>query len=220
MSQQSDVSLANQGFADFRSELNLILAALNSSHSGSSRPASAVAGTFWLDTTSATAPILKHYDGTDDITCMTFNYTANTVDMSDSAFDLINDTTPQLGGALDGQDNTVSQINLKDYGTITSALGSVSGATTLDLSTANHFTLTIGGTTTLSFTNPTASDELCGFVVNITNGASSTLNFPSSVDWPSATAPTLSTSGTDTLVFWTYDGGTNYKGALVGAAFA
>ena len=85
MSQQSDVSLANQGFADFRSELNLILAAFNTNHSGSSRPSSAVAGSFWLDSTSATASMLKHFDGSDDITVMTFNYTANTVDMTDSS---------------------------------------------------------------------------------------------------------------------------------------
>ena len=49
MAQQSDVSLANQGFADFRSELNNILSAFNTSHSGSSRPASAVAARSGLE---------------------------------------------------------------------------------------------------------------------------------------------------------------------------
>ena len=39
-----------------------------------------------------------------------------------SAFDLVSDLTPQLGAALDGQDNTVSEINLKDYGEITNAI--------------------------------------------------------------------------------------------------
>ena len=123
MSQQSDVSLANQGFADFRSELNLILAAFNTNHSGSSRPSSAVAGSFWLDTTSATAPILKHFDGSDDITIMTFNYTANTVDMTDSSvtFDIVNDTSPQLGGQLDvnGQalgDGTLELLKFSETG--------------------------------------------------------------------------------------------------------
>jgi hypothetical protein len=42
MSQVSDVVLANQGFASFRTELNNILGALNSTmHVGSSRPSSA-----------------------------------------------------------------------------------------------------------------------------------------------------------------------------------
>jgi hypothetical protein len=79
MSQQSDVAIANQGFADFRAELNLILAAFNTNHSGSSRPSSSVAGSFWLDSSIATAPILKHFDGADDIAVMTFNYSTNTV---------------------------------------------------------------------------------------------------------------------------------------------
>ena len=52
MAQVSDVSLANQGFSAFRTELNNILAALNSMHSGTSRPSSAVQGTIWLDTTN------------------------------------------------------------------------------------------------------------------------------------------------------------------------
>ena len=41
MAQVSDVSLANQGFSAFRTELNNILSAINSSHSGSSAPGSA-----------------------------------------------------------------------------------------------------------------------------------------------------------------------------------
>ena len=44
MAQVSDVSLANQGFSAFRTELNNILAALNSMHSGTSRPSSATTG--------------------------------------------------------------------------------------------------------------------------------------------------------------------------------
>ena len=38
MAQVSDVSLANQGFSAFRTELNNILTALNTSHLGTSAP--------------------------------------------------------------------------------------------------------------------------------------------------------------------------------------
>ena len=68
MSQATDFSIANQSFPSFRSDLNTVLGAINTSNSGTSRPASAVNGTFWLDTTTASAPILKFFDGTDDIT--------------------------------------------------------------------------------------------------------------------------------------------------------
>jgi hypothetical protein len=85
MAQHSDYNIANQGFPAFRTDLNNVLSAINTLNSGTSRPASAVAGSLWLDTTSATAPILKYYDGADDITLATINHSANTVDFNDSA---------------------------------------------------------------------------------------------------------------------------------------
>ena len=101
MSQVSDVSLANIGFSAFRSELNDILGAINTSHIGSSAPGSIAQGTIWIDTSAgATGWVLKLYDGAGHITLGTINSTANTVDWSDSSvtFDIVNDTTPQLGG--------------------------------------------------------------------------------------------------------------------------
>ena len=105
MSQVSDVSLANQSFGNFRSELNNILGALNSMHSGTSRPSSATTGTIWLDTTNSGSNSLeiKFFDGSDDITFATVNTSANTINFTDStvAFDIVNDTSPQLGADLD-----------------------------------------------------------------------------------------------------------------------
>ena len=97
------MNIANQGFPAFRSDLNSALSAINSSQSVTSRPSGAVAGTVWLDTTNATNTTLKFYDGADDISLAQFDYSANTVNWLDStvATDLINDTTPQLGGQLD-----------------------------------------------------------------------------------------------------------------------
>ena len=73
MSQVSDVSIANQGFSAFRTELNNILGALNSMHSGTSRPSSATTGTMWLDTTNSGSNSLeiKFFDGSDDISVAT-----------------------------------------------------------------------------------------------------------------------------------------------------
>ena len=102
---QHDYNIANQSFPSFRTDLNNVLSAVNSSNSGTSRPSGAVEGTIWLDTTVAATPTLKFYDGSDDITFATFNTTANTVNVSDSAFDIVTDTTPQLGGDLDVNGN-------------------------------------------------------------------------------------------------------------------
>ena len=110
MSQVSDVSIANQGFSAFRTELNNILGALNSSHIGSSAPASLAQGSLWIDTSAgATGWVLKLYDGAGHISLGTINSTANTVDWTDSSvtFDIVNDTSPQLGGNLDTNSHNI-----------------------------------------------------------------------------------------------------------------
>jgi hypothetical protein len=125
-----------------------------------------------------------------------------------------------LSGQLTGADQTVSAINLKDYGEITNALGNATGATTIDLTLGNSVTATTTGATTWTFSNPTASDELCSFSLKLVNGGSAAQTWPASVDWPAATAPTLTASGTDVLVFITCDGGTTWYGFVAGLALA
>ena len=102
---QHDMNIANQSFPDFRTDLNNALTALNTMHSGTSRPSGAAAGTLWLDTTNSgsNSLVVKFFDGSDDITFATVNTSANTVDFTDSSvtFDIVNDTSPQLGGDLD-----------------------------------------------------------------------------------------------------------------------
>jgi hypothetical protein len=106
---QHDYNIANQSFPSFRTDLNNVLSAVNSSNSGTSRPSGAVEGTIWLDTTVAATPTLKFYDGSDDISLATIDYSANTVNWLDSTVvaDLVNDTTPQLGGQLDVNGNAI-----------------------------------------------------------------------------------------------------------------
>ena len=107
---QHDYNIANQSFPSFRTDLNNVLSAINTSNSGTSRPSGAVAGTIWLDTTSATTPTLKYYDGADDISLATLDHSANTVNWLDNSvsFDIVNDTTPQLGGDLDPNSNKIA----------------------------------------------------------------------------------------------------------------
>jgi hypothetical protein len=59
MTQVSQITLDNQAFSTFRSNLNNSMNALNSQHIGSSRPASAVAGTIWLDNSVANTIAMK-----------------------------------------------------------------------------------------------------------------------------------------------------------------
>ena len=102
---QHDYDIANQSFPDFRTDLNNALSALNTMHSGTNRPSGAAVGTLWLDTTNSGSNSLelKFFDGSDDISFATVDTSANTINFIDSAVasDLVNDTSPQLGGDLD-----------------------------------------------------------------------------------------------------------------------
>ena len=150
---QHDFVINNQGFPAFRSDLNDFLNAVRTTHSGTSLPSGAVAGTIWLDTTSATAPILKYYDGTDNITLATINHTANTVDFNDSA---ISTPLAVTGNATAGAelrlpedtDNGTNYVAIKAPDSIASNL-------TLTLPSAdgtNGQALITNGSGTLSFT--------------------------------------------------------------------
>ena len=127
--------------------------------------------------------------------------------------------TTTLGGAIAGADNQVGRVNLIDYGEVTNAIGSTGGGSqTIDLALGNNVVATVDTSgNTFVFSNPTASDELCGFTLFLTNGGSQTVTWPGTVDWAGGTAPTLTTSGLDILVFLTTDGGTIWHGMVASA---
>jgi hypothetical protein len=125
-------------------------------------------------------------------------------------------------GTQNFADNTAQRLNLLDYAEVTNAIGGTGGGTQdIDLTLGNSVTATVDtSANTFTFSNPTATDELCGFTLILTNGGSQTVTWPASVDWPAATAPTLTAAGVDKLVFETVDGGTTWTGNLAGAAYA
>jgi hypothetical protein len=117
---QHDYNIANQSFPSFRTDLNNVLSAINTSNSGTSRPSGAVAGTIWLDTSGGvTAYILKFYDGADDIALGTINTTANTVDWTDSSVTLganSVDSDQYVDGSIDQEhlaDEVVNEAKLQ-----------------------------------------------------------------------------------------------------------
>jgi len=110
---QHDYNIANQGFPAFRSDLNNALSAIQTTNSGTSRPTGAVAGQLWLDTTSATTPTLKYYDGADDISLATIDHSANTVNWLDSTVSITGLSTTATGTVLTLSDSaSTSTVNL------------------------------------------------------------------------------------------------------------
>ena len=95
MSQASQITIDNVAFGTFRSNLNSVLGAINSSHSGTSAPATATAGTLWVDTATSGVLKLKMNDGTDNIEILSINITSNAITSTMSVTGTISETDPQ-----------------------------------------------------------------------------------------------------------------------------
>jgi hypothetical protein len=124
--------------------------------------------------------------------------------------------TPKGTGAVALADAILSRPTLKDYAVEGVAKGNTGAAITIDVVEGNFFSATVDQTTTFTFSNPPASGDFGAFVLELTNGGAHTVNWPASVDWPGGTAPSLTASGVDQLVFTTRDGGTTYFGFVAG----
>jgi len=103
------------------------------------------------------------------------------------------------------------------------AVTSTSNATTCDMQDGTNFSHTLTENTTFTFSNPASSGKVSVFTLKIVQDASAsgyTVTWPASVDWPSATAPTLTTTANavDYFVFLTSDGGTTWYGFTAGQA--
>lgn len=116
--------------------------------------------------------------------------------------------------------NEQYQMLIQDYSEAVSALGSVTGATSMNLQNGNVFSATITGATTFSITNVPASGTCASLSLILTNGGSSAVTWMTGTKWPGGVAPTLTTSGIDVLVFFTVNGGTTWYGNVAGQAYA
>jgi len=151
---------------------------------------------------------------------LTGNVTGNVTGTAGSAATL---TTARTiwGQSFDGSANVTGQLSLadavlerptiKDLAYSKNAIGSVSGSVSVDLEDGNAVTATATGNIVWSFAN---SPSCGGFVLELTNGGAYTTTWPASVDWPQGTQPVLTTTGVDVLVFFTFDGGTTWRGTL------
>jgi hypothetical protein len=103
------------------------------------------------------------------------------------------------------------------------AVTSTGNATTVNLNNATNFSHTLTENTTFTFSNPASSGESSTFTLKIVQDASASgfaVTWPTAVDWPAATAPTLTAtaSAVDYFVFITHDGGTTWYGFTAGQA--
>jgi len=138
------------------------------------------------------------------------------------AFDA--DTTKNdVSNTFTANQTITAELLVNSYNEKYSAVTSSTNATTVDCETGNAFSHTLTENTTFTFSNPPASGTAFSFSLELIQDASAsgfTVTWPAAVDWPAATAPTLTAtaSAKDVFVFYTRDGGTTWYGFTAGQA--
>jgi hypothetical protein len=131
--------------------------------------------------------------------------------------------SPVVTAAYTGDVDVTGELIVDSYNEKYSAVTSSTNATTVDCETGNAFSHTLTENTTFTFSNPPASGTAFSFSLELIQDASAsgfTVTWPAAVDWPAATAPTLTAtaSAKDVFVFYTRDGGTTWYGFTAGQA--
>lgn len=123
-------------------------------------------------------------------------------------------TGPQstVTGPTGALPNPISGYAFQNYSLVANPLGNVSGSKSVDLSLGNYVSATATGSITWTFTNPPVSNAF-GFILKLTNGGAYTQIWPGGIKWSFGSAPILTASGVDFLVFMTDDAGTTWRGA-------
>jgi hypothetical protein len=124
-----------------------------------------------------------------------------------------------VNGELNLQDYNLKRATIIDYSLAHNALGSVSGGVTVNMELGNYASATAVGAITWTFANPPTSSSgvasrAGSIILELTNGGAYTQYWPAATRWPAGTAPSLTSSGVDVLVFITDDAGTNWRGAI------
>lgn len=210
MAQATDYALANQSGANFRSELNTILAAIVSQNSGSTEPTTTYAYQWWIDT-GVNPALLKLRNA------------------ANSAWITVGDVTAANLGLLSSTTAASTYLALAG-GTVTGNLEiGTAGSLTFEGSTANAFETTLAvtdPTADRTITLPDASLTVAGININqsftvaqrgtitaLTDGATITIDLANANNFSvtlggnrTFAAPTNQTAGQSGVIVITQDG--------------
>lgn len=133
---------------------------------------------------------------------------------------IIDETTLAALGVLTADANGVVTFDngiTEEFTAVTSS----SNSTTVNLHDGTVFSHTLTENTTFTFSNSAVSGKASGFTLKIVQDASAsgyTVTWPTAVDWPRGTTPTLTdtASAVDQFIFYTHDGGTTWYGFVSG----
>lgn len=139
-----------------------------------------------------------------DVTVAAATY-VTIVDNNAALLDKLSTSTASTTYAKQAGGNTLSGIQKiqSQHGKF-SSVGSVSGAVSLDLASAQTFSLNISGNTSINFLNPPSGGYDTTFYIKMQNGGAHTVNFPAGYETPGGLPLALTAAGKDLLAVW-YD---------------
>jgi hypothetical protein len=183
-----------------------------------------------LDGVTATTAELNILDGV-TATTLELNIldgvTATTLELNYNDIVTLGTSAASKAVTADANGDVILSEELKatSYNETYVAVTSTTNATTVNSEAGNTFMHTLTENTTFTFSNPPASGTAYTMSIEIIQDASAsgfTVTWPTSVDWPAATAPTLTATANavDVFVFATRDGGTTWRGFTAGQAMA
>jgi len=109
--------------------------------------------------------------------------------------DVVDDTSPQLGGDLDFNGKTMNKSAVRQV-----ADDSGSGTVTFDYATEDMIQYTAtGNLTTLTFSN-FPSGDVAGYIIDAVDWGNYTITHPGTMLFAAGTAPTYTTDGTDRIL--------------------
>jgi hypothetical protein len=89
-------------------------------------------------------------------------------------------------------------------------------STNIDMSAGNYFEKVITGNTTFTVSNVPSSGNAQSIILQITNGGSFSVNWFGTIRWVSGIPPSLTSSGTDVIGFYTTTAGSPWYGFVIG----
>lgn len=128
-----------------------------------------------------------------------------------------------IGGTVQGYDVDTAKTDIANTWDLSQTFTkapietkTVIGAATITVASGSVFTKTATSGLTFSVAGVSTTGLVNSFILELTNGGAYTITWWSGVEWPAGTAPTLTTAGTDVLGFYTHDGGTTWRGLVLG----